>query len=282
MKRIVLSFLMCAFFFVIHKNQVIGYVVAQEESDFVILRQGAQAVQNATETQEEKAAKDAQEKGKKEVENELSKLKQSCDFPGAQCCVGKPPVEIPDSLSSKVINPDKLPKADDSNDPLSPVWCDYIPEKRLLLQYGSNKSVSIFRHLIPSSLDPSNCTCEQATTSLEKICASGVSSNEQGACADCIANKKGVWTALGCVESTLGGFVKNTLLGWGIGLAGVVAMLCIIYSAFMMQISSGNPEKIKKAKERLTACIVGLLLIIFSVFILKLIGVDILQIPGFL
>jgi len=67
----------------------------------------------------------------------------------------------------------------------------------------------------------------------------------------------------------------------GIGLAGLIALLCIIYAAFMIQISSGNPERIKKAQELLTSCIMGLMLIIFSVFILRLIGVDILKIPGF-
>jgi len=50
----------------------------------------------------------------------------------------------------------------------------------------------------------------------------------------------------------------------------------------MMQSSQGNPEKLKKAQEMITSCIMGLMLIIFSVFILKLIGVNILKIPGFL
>jgi hypothetical protein len=58
-------------------------------------------------------------------------------------------------------------------------------------------------------------------------------------------------------------------------------MLGIIFSAFQIQISQGNPEKIKKAREMLTSFVIGLLVIIFSVFILRLIGVDLLRIPGF-
>ena len=91
----------------------------------------------------------------------------------------------------------------------------------------------------------------------------------------------GVWTGIGCVYTDTKAFIEKTVFGMGIGLAGVLALLCIIYSAFMMQSSQGNPEKLKKAQEMITSCIMGLMLIIFSVFILRLIGVDILNIPGF-
>lgn len=103
-------------------------------------------------------------------------------------------------------------------------------------------------------------------------------SKEHSQCLSCAASD-GMWTAIGCVPLKLQSFVSTFLLSTGIGLGGVIALLCIIYSAFMMQTSEGNPEKIKKAQENLTSCILGLLLIIFSVFILRLIGVDILKIP---
>jgi hypothetical protein len=45
-----------------------------------------------------------------------------------------------------------------------------------------------------------------------------------------------------------------------------------------MMTSTGNPEAIQEAKERITSAIVGLLFIIFSLVILQVIGVDILQI----
>jgi len=105
-------------------------------------------------------------------------------------------------------------------------------------------------------------------------------SKEFNSCQDCYAHQGGIWTGLGCVRLTVAGFISGTLLGWGIGLAGILALLCIIYSAFILQTSRGNPERIKKAREYLTNCIIGLLLIIFSIFILRLIGVTILQIPG--
>ncbi|OGK18099.1 hypothetical protein A2866_03150 [Candidatus Roizmanbacteria bacterium RIFCSPHIGHO2_01_FULL_39_8] len=95
------------------------------------------------------------------------------------------------------------------------------------------------------------------------------------------AGAGGIWTSLGCIESTLSSFISKTVMSLGVSLAGIFALLCIIYSAFQLQTSQGNPEKIKKAQELLTSCIMGLMLIIFSIFILRLIGVDILKIPGF-
>lgn len=42
--------------------------------------------------------------------------------------------------------------------------------------------------------------------------------------------------------------------------------------------SSGDPNKLKAGQELLTAAISGIIMLIFSVFILKVIGVDILKI----
>jgi putative Mn2+ efflux pump MntP len=64
------------------------------------------------------------------------------------------------------------------------------------------------------------------------------------------------------------------------GLAGIIAIGCITFAAIQFQLSQGDTEKIKKARELMTSCIMGLILIIFSVFILRVIGVDILQLPG--
>ena len=91
----------------------------------------------------------------------------------------------------------------------------------------------------------------------------------------------GIDTAIGCIpigtEDSLFGFI----LGWAIGIAGGVAFLLILYAGFMITTSSGDPKKLQAGRELLTSAIAGLLLLIFSVFILKLIGVDILGIPEF-
>lgn len=73
------------------------------------------------------------------------------------------------------------------------------------------------------------------------------------------------------------GFV-GSILTLAIGIGGGIAILLIIFGGFQVLTSSGNPEQVKAGKEMITSAIAGLLLIIFAVFILRLIGVEILKI----
>ncbi len=135
--------------------------------------------------------------------------------------------------------------------------------------------------------DPKNggCICMVDDSSkiipkLTEMCINYVKGTDQlNSCLNCMKQTK-FWSGFGCIPLNIEGFITSYLLGWGVKLGGLIAFFCIIYSAFILQTSKGNPEKIKKAQEYLTSCILGLLLIIFAVFILKLIGVDVLKIPG--
>ncbi len=73
----------------------------------------------------------------------------------------------------------------------------------------------------------------------------------------------------------------NNILPIAMGLGGVIAFLLIVFGGFQIILSAGNPDRVKAGKEMITSAIAGLLLIIFSVFILRLLGHDILEIPGF-
>lgn len=104
---------------------------------------------------------------------------------------------------------------------------------------------------------------------------------EYESCFDCVVKDDGVWTVLGCFYSDFSRTLNERIFGLAVSIAGIVALGCIIYAAFLMQTSAGNPEKTGKAQELMTACITGLIVIIFSIFILRVIGVDILRLPGF-
>ena len=90
---------------------------------------------------------------------------------------------------------------------------------------------------------------------------------------------QGIDTALGCVPVEMGPFV-GWLSGWVFGAAGGIAFLMMVYGFFLMATSSGDPKAVQGAKETVTSAIQGLLLSIFGMFILRLIALDILQIPG--
>ncbi|HSX58453.1 MAG TPA: pilin [Candidatus Saccharimonadales bacterium] len=71
----------------------------------------------------------------------------------------------------------------------------------------------------------------------------------------------------------------TTLLTIALGIAGGVAFLLIVYGGFRLVFSQGDPKAVQEARDIITSAVVGLLIIIFSVFILNLIGVDILGLP---
>ena len=57
-------------------------------------------------------------------------------------------------------------------------------------------------------------------------------------------------------------------------------MLVIIAAGYRYMTSQGNAEAIKAAQEQITSAVVGLLFLVFSLVILQVIGVDLLQLPG--
>jgi len=95
-----------------------------------------------------------------------------------------------------------------------------------------------------------------------------------------VAGEERIYTAIGCIPvSSTQKFIK-WILGWVIGIGGGIALMLIIVASFQIMTSSGNPEKVQAGKELLTSAIAGLIMLIFSVFILKFIGIDILKLPG--
>lgn len=88
-------------------------------------------------------------------------------------------------------------------------------------------------------------------------------------------------TAIGPINTNPVGFVKS-IFGILLSISGGAALIFIIFSGYRLMTSQGNPEKLQAARETLTSAIIGLLFVIFSMVILQIIGVDILNLPGFL
>lgn len=129
--------------------------------------------------------------------------------------------------------------------------------------------------------------CEQINTTMVNKAGDIIVVDElvkqKKACQDCMGpnpiSTPGVWTALGCLPTDY-----TAIVSWffkiGVGIAGGIAFLFFLFGAFMILTSAGNAEQIEEGKQTIISALSGLLLIIFSIFLLGVIGVDILSIPG--
>lgn len=105
-------------------------------------------------------------------------------------------------------------------------------------------------------------------------------------CRKCLYDNTGAeikgkyYTVLGCFSTTPGDYVQK-ILSIVFSVAGGIAFLTVLGGSIMVLTSSGNPEKLKEGKDMISNSLIGILIILFAVFILRLIGLDILKIPGF-
>lgn len=87
-------------------------------------------------------------------------------------------------------------------------------------------------------------------------------------------------TIFGKLYFSPAGFARSTLT-FLLSISGGILLIYLIISGYKLMTSQGDPDKIKDAREAVTAAIAGILLIIFSIAILQLVTVDILGLPGF-
>lgn len=90
----------------------------------------------------------------------------------------------------------------------------------------------------------------------------------------------GIPTAIGCVPTNPTAFIQ-AFFKLSVGIGGGIAFLMMLYSAFEMIASAGNPESLKAGQQRFTSAIYGILFVVFAIFLLEVIGVDILGLEGF-
>jgi len=93
---------------------------------------------------------------------------------------------------------------------------------------------------------------------------------------------KGINTAIGCIPVGSGNELINAILNIAIGLGGGIALALILYGVFIVTTSAGMPDKLKAGSEIITSAVVGLIFVLLSIFLINLIGINILGIPGLL
>lgn len=107
---------------------------------------------------------------------------------------------------------------------------------------------------------------------------------QRQACIDCVGSSEDgkqakIYTAVGCIRVSGDGLTED-LVRLLLGISGGIALLTILGGAFLLSTSQGEVSKVKKAREMITAAVLGILFIIFSIIILNFVGVRILRIPG--
>lgn len=88
--------------------------------------------------------------------------------------------------------------------------------------------------------------------------------------------ENGIQTAIGCVPFISVTAITIFLLKWGLGIAGGWTLLTIVIGGYSIMTSQGDPTKLNEGKENIIAAVSGILFLIFSIFLLRLIGVNIL------
>ncbi len=91
-----------------------------------------------------------------------------------------------------------------------------------------------------------------------------------------------VETAIGCISTKADGANSffNSIIKIAVGLGGGLALILMLYGVFIVTTSAGIPDKLKSGSEIITSAIAGLIFILLSVFLLNLIGINILGLPG--
>jgi len=93
-------------------------------------------------------------------------------------------------------------------------------------------------------------------------------------CRSCL-NSGGLWLAVGCVDPTPLGLITG-IIRIALGIMGGVSLILIIIAGIALQ--SGDEKRIEDAKKELIAVLSGVAVLVFSVLILRIIGVNVLDI----
>jgi len=101
-----------------------------------------------------------------------------------------------------------------------------------------------------------------------------INENDTANCQACIASG-GIYTAIGCLDPSPIGVITG-LIRIGFGIMGGVALIQLIFAGIAYQ--AGDEGKIQEAKKRVMGTIGGIALLVFSVLLLRVLGVNVLDV----
>ena len=73
----------------------------------------------------------------------------------------------------------------------------------------------------------------------------------------------------------------TSIYGIGLSLIGVIGLLSIIYGAFLVLTSQGDPTKLQNGKSYIVYALIGMALAVGGLAFYRIIGANIIKLPGF-
>lgn len=107
-------------------------------------------------------------------------------------------------------------------------------------------------------------------------CPAGVVNPPNASFEGFCAGGQSIDTAIGCIPITLLTTLTKFFLTWLLGIGGGIAFLTFIVAGIQILTSSGDPAKLANAKSLFMSSISGIILLVFSIFLLRVIGVNVL------
>ncbi len=94
---------------------------------------------------------------------------------------------------------------------------------------------------------------------------------------------------IGCIQTNLNDFTREgaagglvqTILTLIFSAGGGIAFLYLLYGSFLILTSQADPERLNHGKRVIYGALIGIIFTVGAVFIITLIGNNILRIPGF-
>lgn len=184
-------------------------------------------------------------------------------------CVPVPPTSTVDFEKAEIVNGYCLPTQ--TKCPACDSGYEFIPVGAQCEKYNSDDGTYTKVKAVVKT-----CNAGETCSSLGYGCLPGRTAEQRlSACPGGVCS-----TALGPLQTDLPKLLTQ-IFTIALTIAGIAALGLIIASGYRLMISQGNPEQVKGAREQLTAAIIGLLFIIFSLVILQVVGHSIINIPGF-
>jgi hypothetical protein len=134
--------------------------------------------------------------------------------------------------------------------------------------------------LRPDTIGDSGCLSRRVNPSVTPLATVNIPTSTADTLPDIIRQNCGgteISTSFGCTD--ISGYIALTkvFINWGFGIGGGIAFITTATSGFQIMFSRGDPQKFQSARQLFLASISGLLLLIFSAYIIRFLGVDLFQ-----